>query len=73
MDSAAQRIARRAKFWPAALMHGNPSISPTHTAGVGTVGGMDVGSDKGSDSDVFEDVRDDLVLDADERDAAEES
>ena len=34
---------------------------------------MDVGSDKGSDSDFFEDVRDDVVLDADGPDAAEEA
>ena len=58
MDRAAQRNASRARFWPAALIDENQCISPTHTAGVGTVGGMDVGSDKGSDSDsIFEDVK----------------
>ena len=34
---------------------------------------MGVGSDKGSDSDFFKDVRDDVVLDADGPDAAEEA
>ena len=55
------------------MINGNPGISPTHNAGVGVVGGMDVGSDKGSNSELFEDSEDDVVPDADGPDAAEEA
>ena len=73
MDRAAQCDARRAKFWPAALIDKNQGISPTHTAGVGTVGVMDVESDESSNGDLFRDAENDMVLDADGPDAAEEA
>ena len=39
---------------------------------MGTVGGMDVESDESSNSDLFGDAENDMVLDADGPDAAEE-
>ena len=73
MDRAAQCNASRARFWPAALIDENQCISPTHTAGVGTVGGMDVESDESSNGDFLGDAENDMVLEADGPGAAEEA
>ena len=51
------------------MTHCDQSIKPTHAAGVGTVGGIDIGSD--SDDDFFGDAEAETVLDADGPDAAE--